>query len=261
MSVGDESVDILFIMGNDSESLPDELVCNSDHSEFTGFSVLPKPSICLPAFGIEPAGIPCGDIDKSSGVCVSVSVDVPSDVYRSSGLFVSRTDTEIPGHLFGILEVGEASGSDDKCCCERYAYTFDSCQQRELSAELDFDKLREFRLQPVTPLFKELDRFVYGMGRSFVRDRQAYEGASEIRHGRNLLGELTYDCRSRRIASPCTLKGRGFIFSPYKVMSRASLLSVLTVESMALAKFFTFSGFSMLTVIPATLSIYSSKAL
>ena len=31
MSVGDESVDILFIMGNDSESLPDELVCNSDH--------------------------------------------------------------------------------------------------------------------------------------------------------------------------------------------------------------------------------------
>ena len=63
------------------------------------------------------------------------------------------------------------------------------------------------------------------------------------------------------MASPCTLKGRGFIFSPYKVMSRASLLSVLTVESKALAKFFTFSGFSMLTVIPATLSIYSSKAL
>ena len=222
-SVGDESVDILFIMGNDSESLPDELVCNSDHSEFTGFSVLPKPSICLPAFGIEPAGIPCGDIDKSSGVCVSVSVDVPSDVYRSSGLFVSRTDTEIPGHLFGILEVGEASGSDDKCCCERYAYTFDSCQQRELSAELDFDKLREFRLQPVTPLFKELDRFVYGMGRSFVRDRQAYEGASEIRHGRNLLGELTYD--------------RSFLSEPQDSLSlhlertRVHLLSVQGNES------------------------------
>ena len=38
------------------------------------------------------------------------------------------------------------------------------------------------------------------------------------------------------MASPWTLKGRGFIFSPYKVMSRASLLSVLIVESMALAK-------------------------
>ena len=159
----------------------------------------------------------------SSGVCVSVSVDVPSDVYRSSGLFVSRTDTEIPGHLFGILEVGEASGSDDKCCCERYAYTFDSCQQRELSAELDFDKLREFRLQPVTPLFKELDRFVYGMGRSFVRDRQAYEGASEIRHGRNLLGELTYD--------------RSFLSEPQDSLSlhlertRVHLLSVQGNES------------------------------
>lgn len=193
MSVGDESVDILFIMGDNGKSLSDELVCDSDHGEFSRLPVLPEPRVCFPTFSIEPAGSPCSHIEKSSGVCVSVSVDVPSDVYRSSGLFVSRTDTEIPGHLFGILEVGEASGSDDKCCCERYAYTFDSCQQRELSAELDFDKLREFRLQPVTPLFKELDRFVYGMGRSFVRNRQAYEGASEIRHGRNLLGELTYD--------------------------------------------------------------------
>ena len=116
-----------------------------------------------------------------------------SDVYRSSGLFVSRTDTEIPGHLFGILEVSEASGSDDECRGERYAYAFDGRQQCELSAELDFDKIREFRLKPVTPLFKELDRFVYGMSRSFVRNRQACEGASKVRHGRNLLGKLTYD--------------------------------------------------------------------
>lgn len=61
-SVGYEAIDILFIMGNDRKSLPDELVCNSDHGEFSGLSVLPKPSICLPTFGIEPAGIPCGDI-------------------------------------------------------------------------------------------------------------------------------------------------------------------------------------------------------
>ena len=37
MSVGDESVDILFIMGNDSESLPDELVCNSNKSHLGRF--------------------------------------------------------------------------------------------------------------------------------------------------------------------------------------------------------------------------------
>ena len=222
-SVGDESVDILFIMGDNGKSLSDELVCDSDHGEFSRLPVLPEPRVCFPTFSIEPAGSPCSHIEKSSGIYISVSVDVSSDVYRSSGLFVSRTDTEIPGHLFGILEVGEASGSDDKCCCERYAYTFDSCQQRELSAELDFDKLREFRLQPVTPLFKELDRFVYGMGRSFVRDRQAYEGASEIRHGRNLLGELTYD--------------RSFLSEPQDSLSlhlertRVHLLSVQGNES------------------------------
>ena len=30
-SVGDESVDILFIVRDNSKSLPDELVCDSDH--------------------------------------------------------------------------------------------------------------------------------------------------------------------------------------------------------------------------------------
>ena len=192
-SVGDESVDILSIMGDNGKSLSDELVCDSDHGEFSRLPVLPEPRVCFPTFSIEPAGSPCSHIEKSSGICISVSVDVSSDVYRSSGLFVSRTDTEIPGHLFGILEVSEASGSDDECRGERYAYAFDGRQQCELSAELDFDKIREFRLKPVTPLFKELDRFVYGMSRSFVRNRQACEGASKVRHGRNLLGKLTYD--------------------------------------------------------------------
>ena len=122
-SVGYEAIDILFIMGNDRKSLPDELVCNSDHSEFTGLSVLPEPRVSLFALGIESTGRPSGDIEKSSGVCVSVSVDVPSDTYGGSGLFVSRTDSEIPGHLLGILEIGESFGSDDERRGERYAYT------------------------------------------------------------------------------------------------------------------------------------------
>lgn len=75
---------------------------------------MPEPRISLFALGIEPTGRPSGDIEKSSGVCVSVSVDMPFDVYRSSGLFVSGTDTEIAGHLLGILEVSESSGSDDE---------------------------------------------------------------------------------------------------------------------------------------------------
>ena len=192
-SVGDEAVDISFIMGDDRKSLPDELVSNSDHSEFTWLSVLPEPCVCLPAFSIEPAGIPRCDVEESSGISVSVSVDVPSDVYGGSGLFVSRADAEIPGHLLGVLEVSEASGGDDECRGERYPDALNGGQQRELSAELDFDKIREFRLKPVTPLFKELNSFIYGMDRTFIRDRQTSERASEIRHGRNLLGELTYD--------------------------------------------------------------------
>ena len=104
-SVGNEAVDILFVMGNDRKSLPDELVGYSDHGEFSGLPVLPEPRVSLFALGIEPAGRPSGDIEKTSGVCVSVSVDVSSDVYGRTGLFVSGTDTEIAGHLLGILEV------------------------------------------------------------------------------------------------------------------------------------------------------------
>lgn len=192
-SVGDEAVDIGFILGDNSESLSDELVGDSNHGELSGLSVLPKPCVCLPALSIEPAGSPCHHIEESSGVCVSVAVDMPSDIYGCTGLFVSGTNTEIPGHLLCILEESKPSGSDDKRRGERYAYALDSCQECELLAELDFDKVREFRLKPVAFLFKELDRFVYGMGCPFVRDRQTSEGASEVRHGGNLLSKLTDD--------------------------------------------------------------------
>ena len=179
-SVGYEAVNILFIMRDNGKSLPDELVSDCDHSEFSRLSILPEPRVSLFALGIEPACRPCSDIEESS------------DVYGSSGLFVSRTYPDIPGHLLGVLKVGEASGSDDECRGERYAYTFDGCQQRKLPAKLDFDKIREFRLKPVAPFFKELDRFVYCMSRTFVRDRQTGEGVSEVRHGGNLLGKLTH---------------------------------------------------------------------
>ena len=49
-SVGDESVDILFIMGDNGKSLSDELVCDSDHGEFSRLPVLPEPRVCFPTF-------------------------------------------------------------------------------------------------------------------------------------------------------------------------------------------------------------------
>ena len=180
-------------MGDNGKSLPDELVGDCNHGEFPGFSVAPKSGIGLLALCVEPAGRPRRHVKETSGVRVSVAVDVTSDVYRASGLFVGRTDSEIPGYLFGILEVGEPSGSDDKCRGERYAYALDGCQQRELSAELGLDKAGKFRLEPVAPLFQELDRFLYGMGCAFIRDRQTVEGASKVGQGRNLLGKLAND--------------------------------------------------------------------
>ena len=82
-SVGNKAVDILFVMGNDRKSLPDELVGYSDHGEFSGLPVLPEPRVSLFALGIEPAGRPSGDIEKTSGVCVSVSVSTLSSALSS----------------------------------------------------------------------------------------------------------------------------------------------------------------------------------
>ena len=109
MSVRDESVDISFVLDDNGKSLSDEFVSDRNHGEFTGLSVLPEPRVSLFALCIESAGSPCGHIEKTSSVCISVSIDVPSDVYGSSGQLVSMTDTEIAGHLLGILEIGEAS--------------------------------------------------------------------------------------------------------------------------------------------------------
>lgn len=222
-SVGDEAVDILFVISDDRESLPDEFVRNGDHGEFSGLSVLPEPRVSFSALCVEPACRPSGDIEKPSGVCVSVAVDVSPDVYGGSGLFVSGTDAKIPGYLLGVLEVSKAAGSDDERCGERYAYALDGGQQRKLSAELCLDKIRKFRLKPVTFLFKERNGFIYGMGRTFVRDGQTSERASEVRHGGNLLGELTYN----RSLLPKPQDG----LSLYLEGKRIHLLSVESYES------------------------------
>ena len=185
--VGYEPVDIRFVMSDDGESLPNEFVCDGDHCELPGFSVLSEPCVSFSALCIESACRPCGEIEQASGVCVSVPVDVSPDVYGGSGLFVSGTDTEIPGHLLGILEVSEAACGDNECRSERYADSFDRCQ------EVNLHKVSEFSTEPAKPLFEKLNGLVHCMDCTLVRDRKTNEGTTEVRHGGNLLGELTYD--------------------------------------------------------------------
>ena len=137
-------------------------------------------------------------------------------------------------------------------------------QQSETNAKLDFNKVSEFRLKLVSLFFKEPYSFVCGVDCTFVRNRLASEGPQKFDVAVICLlrRRITIRfCRYLMMASPCILMGYGFILSSYRAMSRASILSVLTVVSTALPKFFIFSGFSILTVIPATLNIYSSKAL
>lgn len=119
-SVGYNAIDIRFVLGDNGKSLSYEFVGDSDHGELAGFTVLPEPVVSLPAFIIEPAGGPCGNIEEPSSVCVSVPVDVPPYVYGSSELLVSGADAEVSGELLGILEGREAASGNDESRCECY---------------------------------------------------------------------------------------------------------------------------------------------
>lgn len=126
--IRDKSVDILFIMGYDCESLPEKFVDDSDHSEFSGLPALSESRVSLLS-SIVSAGNRCYGVEE----CVSVPIDVSSDVYGHTGLFVIGTDFQTQGHLLGILKTSE-SASDIECRSERYAYFPDGDLEHELPA-------------------------------------------------------------------------------------------------------------------------------
>ena len=126
--IRDKSVDILFIMGYDCESLPEKFVDDSDHSEFSGLPALSESRVSLLS-SIVSAGNRCYGVEE----CVSVPIDVSSDVYGHTELFVIGTDFQTQGHLLGILKTSE-SASDIECRSERYAYFPDGDLEHELAA-------------------------------------------------------------------------------------------------------------------------------
>ena len=134
--IRDKSVDILFIMGYDCESLPEEFVDDSDHSEFFGFPALPEPRVSLLSSIVSAGNRYCG-VEE----CVSVSIDVSSDVYGHTGLFVIGTDFQTQGHLLGILKTSE-SASDIEYRSERYAYFPDGDLEHELPAARSAERAR-----------------------------------------------------------------------------------------------------------------------
>ena len=134
--IRDKSVDILFIMGYDCESLPEKFVDDSDHSEFSGLPALSESRVSLLS-SIVSAGNRCYGVEE----CVSVPIDVSSDVYGHTGLFVIGTDFQTQGHLLGILKTSE-SASDIEYRSERYAYFSERDLEHELPAARSAERAR-----------------------------------------------------------------------------------------------------------------------
>ena len=193
MPCGDKSVDILFLLRDDGKCLSHELVCNGNHGELARLSSFSEPGVSVPALGVEAAGRPCRDIEEPSCVGVSIAVDVSPYIDGGSGLFVSRTQSEVSGDLLGVLEVSEASGGDYECGGERHTYTLDGCEERELLSELVPDKLRKFLLKPGKPLVNAHERLVDRVDGALVRDWEALDGVLEVGQSRSLLVELPHN--------------------------------------------------------------------
>ena len=223
MSFGDKSVDILFLLRDDGKCLSHELVRDGDHCEFAWLPSFSEPRVGVPALGVEATCRPCRDVKESSGVGVTVTVDVSPYIDGSAGLLVSWTEPEVSGDLLGVLEVGEASGGDYESGGERHAYTLDGSEECELLSELVPDKLRKFLLKPWKPLVDARERFVDGMNCALVGDGQALNGALEVGQGRPLLVELPHH-------RPLLLESQdGFALNPER--SRIHLLAVKRYES------------------------------
>ncbi len=192
MSFGDKSIDILFLLRYDGKGLSHELVCNGDHCELAWLSSFSESRVSLLALGVEATCRPCRDVEESSGVGVTVAVDVPPHIDGCAGLFVSWTQPEISGDLLGVLEVSEASGGDYECRGESHSYALDGCEECELLAELVPDKLREFFLKPSNPLVNAYERLADRMDCPLVRNRQTLNGTLEVGQCSPLLVELPH---------------------------------------------------------------------
>ena len=192
VSFGDKAIDILFLLRYDGKGLSHEFVCDGDHGEFAGFPLLSESGVGVPALGIESACGHCRHIEESSGVGVTVTVDVPPYIDGRAGLLVGRAESDVSGDLLGVLEVSEATSGDDEGSRECQSYAFDGCEELDLLAELGFDEDVELFLKPVKSLVEAYKCLVYGVEGTLVGHGQAFDGAPEVGEGSSLLLELPY---------------------------------------------------------------------
>lgn len=172
-----------------------------------GYPLFSKPRVSVSALGVEAAGGPGRDIEKPSDVGVTIAVDVCPYIDEPSGLFVSKTQTEVSGDLLGVQKVSKATGGDYESRGECYSYTLDGCEECELLAGLVPDKLRKFHMKPCKPLVDAYERLADRMDCALVRDGQT--SVESLRLDKAVLYLLSCKMVSLRI-----LNGVGLIFSP-----------------------------------------------
>lgn len=189
----DESILIWHTAFDDGESLSEKFVGNGDHGEFPGFPPFSESRINFFTCRVVSACGPCGNIEKSAQGGVSVAVDMAAVVDRCARLLISRRKSEIPGKLFGVVEIGEPCCGYDECRGESDPDALDGCEQLELAVELSFRHIGQFLLQIGDLLLQRSDYGRYGSLCGLVDYWQHIKRVCEVFCGGKLFLELSKD--------------------------------------------------------------------
>lgn len=189
--IADEAVLVFDSAFDNGECLPEEFVGNGDNRNFSRFTSGSQSFVCVAAFSIESSRREGCHIQQPSYMAVTIAVDMPSAVNGSARLFIGGRKSEIPGKLFGVVEVCEARSGNYESSGQSYAYAFDGYEKFELSVELFFCRGGQIFLHLGCLLFKKLDGILYRFHSAMVYNRKHLKGTLHISTCRKLFLELT----------------------------------------------------------------------
>ena len=161
---------------------------------------------------------------------------------------------QITGQLLGIIKIGEPACGHDKRGCQCNTDAFDGGEQVHLFPVLALRQGSDILFHCLDLLLEESNRLFDGFLAFRVKRRKNSIEPLRLRVATSCFfswRSTVRFCFSTRIESLRSYKDPA-ASSPRTAIRRASISSVLVTESMARAKFFIFSGFSRLTVIPAS---------
>lgn len=189
--MADEAVFVFGPTFDNGKRLSEKFVGDSHNSHFPGLASGSQSFVRIAAFRVEASCREGGHIQQSPYMAVAIAVDVPPAVDGGAGLFIGGRKSEIPGKLFGIVEVSESGSGNYEGGGKSYAYAFDGSEKFELCVELTLCGAFQFLFHLCYLFFKKFDGILDRFHCAVIYDGKHLKGMQHIPARRKLFFELT----------------------------------------------------------------------